>query len=99
MPTDLDEVFEALARRADTLTLPGAADARRRGRHRTVARASVSAAAAVVLILVGVGVALRDPHPRAAKPAATPTPGLPVVGTVGLGTSHLAQALTAQDGT
>lgn len=96
MSADLEEMFEALGRQADKLPLGGAADARGRGRQRTVTRAAISAAAAVVLVLVGVGVALRDPHPHAARPAATP--GLPLVGTVDLGTSNPTDAHTAQDG-
>ncbi|GIM89539.1 outer membrane protein assembly factor BamB family protein [Paractinoplanes toevensis] len=102
MPADLDDLFDALGRNADALPLAGATDARRRGRQRTWTQAGVAAAAAVVLVVTGIGVALRDPHPRASRPASTPsasTPaGIPVVGTVKLGTDRLATALTAQDG-
>ncbi|MFD0520436.1 outer membrane protein assembly factor BamB family protein [Paractinoplanes durhamensis] len=63
----------------------------------------MAAAAAVVLVVAGVGFALRDPHPRASRPASTPTPtvfttGVPIVGTVSLGTRNIATGLTAQDG-
>ncbi|GIF18571.1 outer membrane protein assembly factor BamB [Actinoplanes tereljensis] len=102
MPTDLDDLFDALGRNADALPLAGASDAKRRGRQRTWTQAAVAAAAAVVLVVAGIGIALRDPHPRASRPAATPTvstpAGIPVVGTVKLGTARLATALTAQDG-
>ena len=97
MSADLGEMFQALGRQADALPLPGAAAARRRGRRRTWTTAAVSAAAAVVLVLVGVGFAVRNPHPRAAKPAATPA-GPPVVGTVSLGTGDIVTANVAQDG-
>ncbi|MET0494819.1 MAG: PQQ-binding-like beta-propeller repeat protein [Actinoplanes sp.] len=80
MPTDLDEMFIALGRQADTLPLGPAASARRRGRQRTRTRAALAAAAAVCLITGGL--AVTTTHRRAdPSPAASPLPtvGKPIV--------------------
>lgn len=55
MPADLDELFTAMGRQADTLPLAGADHARQRGRSRRV-RSRAALAAAVAVLLVGVGV-------------------------------------------
>lgn len=71
MSVDLDELFDALRRRADTVPLAGAGPARERGRHRDRMRVVVTVAVVITLVAVGTSLTLR-PGPA--------VPVLPVVG-------------------
>ena len=97
MPTDLDELFEALGRQADTVPLAGAEQARQRGRRRTRVRAAVCAAAAVVLVVAGFGLALRPPERRADRPVpADRAPAPPVGSPIDLG-GKIAHSVSSRD--
>ncbi|MBW6437894.1 PQQ-like beta-propeller repeat protein [Actinoplanes hulinensis] len=74
MPADLDDLFTALGRQADTFPLAGADGARQRGRQRRARHRAVLAGIAVLLVLTGVGVAVtRDRHAEPILPATTPS--------------------------
>ncbi|GGN01274.1 hypothetical protein FHR83_000751 [Actinoplanes campanulatus] len=74
MPADLDDLFTALGRQADTLPLTGADGARQRGRQRRARNRAVLAGIAVLLVLTGAGVAVtRDRHAEPILPATTPS--------------------------
>jgi len=79
MSVDLDELFDAMRRQADTITLAGPEPAQRLGRHRNRVRATMTVTVAIVLVAVGVGVAFR-PGSRNTLPADRRGP-LPTVGT------------------
>ncbi|MEV0898997.1 PQQ-binding-like beta-propeller repeat protein [Actinoplanes sp. NPDC049802] len=73
MPADLDDLFTALGRQADTLPLAGAGHARQRGRRRRARNRAVLAGVAVLAVLTGIGVAVtRDRHAEPILPATTP---------------------------
>ncbi|MBO3736216.1 outer membrane protein assembly factor BamB family protein [Actinoplanes flavus] len=73
MPADLDDLFTALGRQADTLPLAGAERARERGRQRRTRNRAALAGLAVLLVLTGAGLAVtRDRHAEPILPATTP---------------------------
>jgi hypothetical protein len=78
MSVDLDELFDAMRRQADTVALPGAGPARERGRHRNRMRATMTVAVVVMLVAVGTGLAVRGPSARHDW-AAMPTVGSPLL--------------------
>ncbi|MEV6848396.1 hypothetical protein [Actinoplanes sp. NPDC051411] len=78
MPVDLDELFDAMRRRADTVPLRGAAHARARGRHRDRVRAVMTVAVVVAVVAVGTGFAVRGPAVRHDQPA-MPAVGSPLL--------------------
>jgi len=82
MSVDLDELFDAMRQRADTVTLAGPEPARRLGRHRNRVRATMTVSVAIVLVAVGAGVAFRPAsrhsQPPAGRPGPVPTVGTPV---------------------
>jgi hypothetical protein len=77
MPVDLDELFDAMRRQADTITLAGPEPARQRGRHRDRVRVTVAVAVVVTLVAVGTGLSFRGPATRPDW-AAMPTVGSPL---------------------
>lgn len=77
MPVDLDELFDAMRRRADTIALPGAEPARQRGRRRERTQVVATIAAVVTLVAVGTAVAVR-PGPFRHDWPAVPTVGRPL---------------------
>jgi hypothetical protein len=82
MPVDLEDMFAALGRDADSVPVAPAEQARRRGRQRTRTTAMVAAAAtAVGLVTTGIGVTARhdDGTDRPVHPAASDQ-ALPAVG-------------------
>ncbi|MFI1989359.1 PQQ-binding-like beta-propeller repeat protein [Actinoplanes sp. NPDC020271] len=75
MSTELEEMFTALARQADAITLGGAEQARDRGRQRrNRQRAVLASAAAVILLLTGAGVVSARLHRKADPILAATTP-------------------------
>ncbi|GAA1631059.1 PQQ-binding-like beta-propeller repeat protein [Actinoplanes couchii] len=73
MSADLDELFTALGRQADTIPLAGAEPARERGRRRRNRNRAVLAAAAVLLILAGTGLVVnREQRAEPILPATSP---------------------------
>jgi hypothetical protein len=100
MSADLDELFTALGRQADSLPIGTAEQARDRGRRRTRQFAAVSVAVAILLAVVGVGIALRPPDHRAVPSVTHPFDPhtIPQVGSaIGLGEVAGAK-LTTGDG-
>jgi hypothetical protein len=78
MPVDLDELFDAVRRQADTIPLAGAGPARLRGRHRDRMRAVVTAAVVVTLVAVGTGLAMYPGSPVRHDYPAAPMIGRPI---------------------
>ncbi|GGN53746.1 hypothetical protein GCM10010112_02820 [Actinoplanes lobatus] len=73
MPTDLDDLFTALGRQADTLPLAGAEGARQRGRQRRARNRAVLAGVVVLAVLTGIGMTVtRERHAEPILPATTP---------------------------
>ncbi|GAA0473147.1 hypothetical protein Aca07nite_14420 [Actinoplanes capillaceus] len=73
MPADLDDLFTALGRQADTLPLAGADGARRRGRQRRARNRAVLAGVVVLAVLTGIGMTVtRERHAEPILPATTP---------------------------
>nr|WP_296069839.1 PQQ-binding-like beta-propeller repeat protein [uncultured Actinoplanes sp.] len=91
MPADLDELFDTLARQADTIPLAGPDQARLRGRRRTRRQAMIAVAAAVVLVATGIGAGMRHSHRGDVQPLGT----IPYVAPpIGLGGPGYGRAMT-----